>query len=109
MKRNTFVGGRGKSLIDIFEEADYTPSSYSGRGMYGKQCFAITTDKYQSSVDAILDVVSSALESMEPEDVQKLIEMLKNACTESMGLGTVIYWPHIEWEEADQLESEGDL
>ena len=67
---------------------DFNPSSYSGRGMYGRQCLSITTDRDSFSILAKI--------MRDCEDVEEASALLAKAKTDSMGRGTVIYWPSIE-------------
>ena len=89
-----------KMIIEAAEDAGYDTRSYSGRGMYGQYCLGISFDSYGSPTDIVIDILSyDALND-------KLAEALKGARTDSMGLGGVIYWPHIPYIDS---EDSGDV
>lgn len=61
-------------IINLIEAAGYEPRSYSGRGMYGKQCLGV--------------------------DLPKIAHLVKLGgvplpTTDSMGLGIIAYWPNV--------------
>jgi len=45
-----FEGGNmdAQRLIELLEDAECEPRSYSGRGMYGRRCVAVVPDSYSS-------------------------------------------------------------
>lgn len=64
----------------IAQDDDEVRPHYSGRGMFGDACYSIVTD--------------------EPENVieRASAEGLTGARTDSMGLKTIVYWPHVKGE-----------
>jgi hypothetical protein len=62
-----------KKIIDIGEK----PQSYSGRGMEGKYCLGVT-----------VDYPGSFLMELSPKERKECVR-------DSMGLSTIIYWPHL--------------
>jgi len=52
-------------------------NNYSGRGMFGKLCVSIYCEVHEA-----LDIISEV--------------GIKGAKTDSMGLGSVVYWPSIQ-------------
>lgn len=56
--------------------------AYSGRSMYGKECPSIR------GPDTIIIIEEAATRD------------LRGARTESLGLGSVVYWPALEWDSA---------
>lgn len=64
------------ALIDEFDGQLY--ENYSGRGMYGANCYGMTFDADQDDV------------SVRARELG-----LKGARFDSMGLGGIIYWPSI--------------
>ena len=70
------------TLQERLDQAGINVRSYSGRGMYGKECLGA--------------VVHSA------EDVYAECERaeIKSACRDSMGLDVVVYWPSIPWVQS---------
>jgi uncharacterized protein YeeX (DUF496 family) len=72
--------------------------SYSGRGMFGKECLGITfsrTYDFGSFVDDLIQYVADLDEDERDEAVQDLQGVFKNMRTDSMGRGTVSYWPNV--------------
>ena len=50
---------------------------YSGRGMYGATCYGIVTDDPEGLIERAAELG------------------LKGACTDNMGLDTIVYWRNI--------------
>ncbi len=97
---------------ELFEDAQYAPWGYTGRGMRGDaDCLAVSTDSASEAVTVILDVVQACAENGTAEDVVELVNLLRGSRTESLGRGIVVYWPDIAWmdcgEETDEGEGEG--
>jgi hypothetical protein len=97
-------------LHSLLEDAGYEPRPYSGRCMYGDVCLAVETDAASGSAKVVLDAVQACAENGTVEEVQDLVELLRNSRSDSMGRGTVIYWPNIAWADcgADEEEDHGD-
>ncbi len=71
----------------IAEYAEDVHLTYSGRGMYGETCYA-----FSGCVPRIIGMVISDICDI-PELLQQFGEMLFVSRQDSMGLGTVIYFP----------------
>jgi hypothetical protein len=91
------------TLIEIIEEAGYTPYSYSGRNMYGDHCVGFTTDENEFATCAM--IVGAAEQVRRNNDtldtaftLVDFLDVLSDAKTDSMGLSTVVYFPHVKWE-----------
>lgn len=85
-------------LTEALRSVDLEPQSYSGRGMYGRQCVSV---QGPSQKDMISRIVMCGLA---PEQVGHLIQM---SHSDSMGLGVVVYWPSIEWIEPKSFHVNG--
>lgn len=74
-------------------------TGYSGRAMYGKTCIGYTGE------DPVIFTIKLAyLMAGGDISVDELIEELEDlgaAHTDSMGRGTIYYWPHVQAEEGD--------
>jgi hypothetical protein len=82
-------------FLAALANTEYEPRTYSGRGMYGKQCVGVCIE---SAGDAFLMGARLALELGEEPPVP---------CVDSMGRGLIAYWPSIEMEEVgDDSDSE---
>ncbi len=91
------MSDKSEKLIDLCNAAELNYRSYSGRGMYGAKCLAITTARPES---AILTLFGVALElEWTREELQDLCDILSEYCTDSMGLQVVIYWPELTLTE----------
>jgi len=75
-------------FLALFENFDCTPRSYSGRGMYGKECLAVTSDCDEA--EFIYDCGARGAPCPK---------------TDSMGKGTVFYWPSIRWAEWEEART----
>lgn len=74
--------------------------SYSGRGMYGKECLAITGD----DIDMFRFGLLLGSTTMNEADVDDLIHEADNMKQDSMGLGTVYYWPRVPYVQGENDE-----
>jgi len=82
--------------IDIIEDIAWNlnaeiRSDYSGRGMYGKTCYGIVLED-----DLVNDAIGMAA-----------VKGLPGAKTDSMGLKTILYWPHVISEHKNEEENYG--
>lgn len=76
--------------------SDAKVRSYSGRGMYSKQCVGIETDEsiFKFTVGLCLTLGEEAEQLLDVGDPK----------SDSMGMGSIIYFPRMEWTD----EEEGD-
>lgn len=103
-----------KKIVSAFESAGYEVRSYSGRGMYGKECLAVTSE---ASGNVIINVVLQIMDAINGpssdayyesvEAAKNLIQSLQNHREDSIGRSSIIYWPNIAWED-DQDENSDD-
>ena len=66
------------ALQEIADANEGSLRSYSGRGMYGKECLGIDCENANSVIE---DAGAAGI---------------KGARTDSMGLGAIVYWPKLE-------------
>lgn len=78
-----------------FDE-DFRPD-YSGRGMYGKTCIGYTGE-YPFYFAARLAYLLNDGDEMDANDLVYAIEGLPECSTDSMGRGTIYYWPAVRAE-----------
>jgi len=77
-----------KAFIEVLEEAGYEPRSYSGRGMFGRQCVSVSGDDV-----SVWDIARALwFNNFDDEDLD-----IPEPSTDSMGRGIVIYWSRYEW------------
>lgn len=88
-------------LVDALQELGYEVSSYSGRGMYGKKCpsFETNNNRDENILSITAQAVSAVAQEYEPDDVQEVADLFNDCRTDSMGLGTVVYFPQIDWND----------
>lgn len=68
---------------------------YSGRGMYGRKCPAISTDQQFETLAHLVDAIEWALEGREDYTLSEVFRWFKYE-TDSMGLGSVIYFRYLD-------------
>jgi hypothetical protein len=98
-----------RHFIQALEEAGFEARSYSGRCMYGKSCVGVELDRGTSSFQLGVKLCHAALEVLSEDDARSIIEELSDVrtCEDSMGLGSITYWPSVEWV-GDESEDEED-
>jgi ribosome-binding factor A len=108
---------RKHALQKLIESSDTELKirSYSGRGMFGKQCLGIDVERGQSIGDvfaAILEGVANDDSVLNGQGLEEAAEAFRNMSSDNMGLGTIYYFPnvrYIEDEEQDDLEEVSGL
>lgn len=75
-----------QTLIDAIEDAGFEARSYSGRGMYGKECVGVDLDATSDLWGLAQEMARSGIICDQPR-------------TDSMGLGIIAYWPRLSWPE----------
>jgi hypothetical protein len=79
--------------------------SYSGRGMFGAQCLAVTFDRDVSETE----IVAEAMEQAALVGTNSIVKnAVKGARTDNMGLGTVLYWPNVPHVNDERDEDDED-
>jgi hypothetical protein len=90
-----------QKFIRVLEDAGYEPKSYSGRGMYGKECVSVSGDDEDGNPVTEWDVALSLWFAI-PEDEQIHVPAPRR---DQLGRGIVLYWPEYEWPEDEQEEA----
>jgi hypothetical protein len=86
-----------EGLTDVFS---LKVRSYSGRGMYGRNCLSVVTDRHSPhSMELALHLGRAATDSGRFDEVE---EAISGTQEDSMGLGSVIYWPRVPYVEDDE-------
>ena len=93
-----------ENLCDLIEDAGFDPRRYSDRAMHGKQCVSVTLGE-QTPFEFVGELVSQnetrAMYADEGENegisFELLGEMISTIQTDSMGLGSVVYFPEVPW------------
>jgi hypothetical protein len=85
------------SLQDLLMDANLEYRPYSGRGMYGEECLAVTLEHGETAESLWADVLECILENWNGEDAIKRVAVMtaamRNTRSDSMGMGSIIYWP----------------
>lgn len=84
-----------KRIIEVYNYHSPELTSYSGRYMYGKVCLALDTDDVSHLIRFTLRLIEQGIP---PVDVEELVGSMK---WDSMGLGYIFYWPHLELTAAE--------
>lgn len=66
-----------KKLIQRIERTGRVARPYSGRFMYGKNCVGVALNRWDIGKDL-------------PQKGKQI---------DSLGLGTIVYWPDVEWKD----------
>jgi len=87
--------------------------SYSGRGMYGKECMALVCQSYGQVARVIAGVMRFACDQAEnnpesPVEVDDVEINLGRMQMDSMGRGIVAYWPDIPFEGEEDGDDEDE-
>jgi len=95
-------------LQEIVEDAGFETQSYSGRGMYGKKCLSFNLESGENEFDAFLSIAEAIQSYVESHDdgleLEDITPHFMGARSDSMGLGTVIYFPDIWEDETDGFD-----
>lgn len=94
-------------LVEAIGDAGLQCSRYSGRGMRGEECVAVRLESGGSG--ALADIVRSlgALDLPGAETADLAAEIVKRVRTDRLGLGSVLYWPSVAWEEPEDDGMDG--
>lgn len=94
-----------KSILqDVLEQLGYEVRSYSGRGMYGARCLGVV-------VDADVPIFKVGMEvgaELERCCNGRWSDSFEKARTDNLGLGTILYFPSVEYSE-EEYEDEDEL
>lgn len=84
--------------------------SYSGRGMFGKECLAIDADGGLCYVMAhvLRTACNMARVELTGIEVEDLCTAVESARTDSLGHSTIVYFPGIPYVETDTEDQDED-
>ena len=95
------------ALQKLFESVDVQCRSYSGRGMFGKNCLGVDIDRHSS----LGEVFASVLEAIANRDcalnelgLEQAAEALRGMSQDQMGLGIIYYFPRVPFVSEDDDE-----
>ncbi|HNT78169.1 MAG TPA: hypothetical protein PKH77_24410 [Anaerolineae bacterium] len=78
--------------------------SYSGRSMYGRECVGAVIGRHDSQ--AYLAALTMLY--ADDEEREELSNLWRDVCSDSMGMGTVIYFPSVDWPEDAVVSEDND-
>jgi hypothetical protein len=84
----TLSAAQMDTLVDLAEQFDGEVRAYSGRGMYGEQCLGVTIDG-----DLIGFAMNLAACLAEEGHFDVAESLAAQACTDSLGRGSILYFP----------------
>lgn len=79
--------------IEFIFNHDERVITYSGRSMYGKNCFAIVTSNPYNTIAALVRQLIAYSDPRTQELADALVD--QDIRADELGQGTVIYWPGI--------------
>lgn len=87
-----------KLVLELIEEFcdDYDldfMNDYSGRGMYGKRCIGFVTYDTMGSIVNLCDALR------DNEEITSAADALGDICTDNLGRGYIVYFPHLSLDE----------
>ena len=97
-----------KRFIELLNEIEIEPRSYSGRGMYGKKCVGIEVGRGE---DLVLLGVRLSDQCYNKSEVNMLEQLLDGGSFESdsMGKDNIYYWERIAWPvDLKEADDEGE-
>lgn len=101
-----------KSLFqNLVEDAGHTCRSYSGRGMYGKQCLGVVvTTSIGHFVADLFEQMEVVVREYEEDHISDVCEAAYSAFatmqTDSMGMDTIVYFTDVEYVDDGEVEDE---
>lgn len=92
-----------KHVLQEILEGEFEVRSYSGRGMYGRECLGV--DVGRGELGELLAVV---VENVEEDDRYEVAQVLRGMATDSMGLGMIVYFPGVPFFDDGSDDDEED-
>ena len=83
----------------LFKRAGYKSRRYSGRGMYGRSCLGVNIDRGTTLFEVAVDLC----EAGGSHGVAICRALVPLAEEDDNGFGTVLYFPGIEWPQAERV------
>ena len=96
-----------RALENCDDAVESVQTDYSGRFMYGQECFGIVT----SDPFRLVGSMSMSLGMDGYDDLA--IDLYSNTCTDNMGMSKIVYFPDVDWnadapEDLDSFFEEED-
>jgi hypothetical protein len=103
-----------KNFLESAEETaselniKFVPWTYSGRGMFGKECFGVVTDRPEA-ISMILFATFVQIETDRDIDWNGhwgILQLLKRSRIDSMGLESIVYYENVQIDDEDEEDEE---
>lgn len=111
---NVLIARALLSLQDQGEISSYR-DNYSGRAMYGKRCIAADIGRGNGSAAKVValiisEVLTELVDECDSEfdlkdSIDSICADLANVREDSMGLGTVVYWPRLQAPKSEDNDN----
>ena len=88
-------------IQEIMEDAGYECRSYSGRGMFGGHCLAI-----KGTIQSIGAELIDAIVEYDNDNAFCIAKEFRSAHTDSLGKGSITYFPNIDFVEDEDKDDE---
>lgn len=107
-----------KTFQEYLEDAGGEPRTYSGRGMYGKQCLSVVMSQssflelQKNIIGEIIDEIENYYDGddeygeFDSDKLREYINTLLSYSMDNLGLEFVFYWPAEEYVEANPTDEE---
>lgn len=99
------------NIQELCKKAGFGVRSYSGRGMYGKECLGVSLDGYdtmQTFIADLLDAVANEnSNSIKKVDIIEVADAIRDIESDSLGTGKIVYFKSIEFEAEE--DNKGDF
>ena len=87
----------------MLENAGIETRSYSGRGMYGKECLGVSIDR-----GGLGNFIADVLENLDTDRVEEIAEAFRHLSTDSLGLGMIAYFPGVPYNGSSSDDEDED-
>lgn len=84
---------QSEDLFRFFDDKNYNPRRYSGRGMFGRHCLAIEINSLQSLFSLGVKIQA------EFGDDSDIMSFLENILTDQIDRQYIVYWPKIPFSD----------
>ena len=90
-----------KLFTELEENGFDVRDDYSGRGMFGEQCFGYESDGGNLFLWFLQQLYDEGEDWRFYDEVKALLDadVFERECSDSLGLGIIIYYPNLQIEE----------
>ena len=92
---------QAEAIREACENLDFTVyEQYSGRYMYGKNCFGFYTNAPAAELKLAVELLQNVNSEEEKDEVMELLENMSNcAAQDNLGMDTIYYYKRYEWND----------